>query len=350
VTPSDAAGAFRRWRLAFAEAARRGPSGLTSTWFRMAGHPVRVRTAGSRLAALIAEGWCHLRTPSPPAATRPLHVDLWDTRETGVAATECPVTIDPAERHPFRVSADHRYVAHRWPGALSWLDRRGDHVVGCVEDAAALSPPARGRLVEPLLLVWLRDRSVQLVHAGLVARGRQGLLLLGGSGAGKSTAAIACARAGFAFLGDDKVALRPGPEGVYEGHSLTGVAYLEPRQLARFPDLAPWRLEGPPGDGKALLPLSRVPAVSLGVGGPIRALAIVRGGDPGDGGVRPASRRDALLAAGLSTVLQLPIDQARALPLLGDLARRLPAFWLDLGPDLADIPRRAAAILDVAGV
>jgi hypothetical protein len=285
----DAAAAFRRWRQTFEEAVRRRPSALTSAWYRIAGHPVRVRTAGGRLAAVIAEGWRHLETPAPPlSAERSLHVDLWDARETEVAATASPVAIDPTERFPFRVSADRRLVAHGWPGVLSWLDRGGDHVVGCVDDAAELAPQARGRLVEPLLLLWLRDRSVQLVHAGLVARGAQGLLLLGRSGAGKSTAALACAWAGFAFLGDDKVALGPGPGGTCEGHSVTGVAYLEPGQLARFPDLAPWRLKGPTGDGKALLPLGRVPTLRLGACAPLRALAIVRVGDPPAGGARPA--------------------------------------------------------------
>ena len=154
---------------------------------------------------------------------------------------------------------------------------------------------------------------------------------------------------GFAFLGDDKVALGPGPAGAYEGHSVTGVAYLEPGQLARFPDLAPWRLEGPTGDGKVLLPLGRVPALRLAACAPVRALGDRARRHPGAGGARPASRRDALLAAGLSTVLQLPIDQARALPALGDLVRRVPAYWLDLGPDPADIPRHAGAILDAAG-
>ena len=105
---------------------------------------------------------------------------------------------------------------------------------------------------------------------------------------------------------------------------------------------------GPTGDGKALLPLGRVPTLPLGACAPLRALAIVRVGDPPAGGARPAARRDALLAAGLSTVLQLPIDQARALPGLGDLVRRLPAYWLDLGSDPADIPSHAGAILDAA--
>jgi hypothetical protein len=352
VTLRDADAAFRRWCRTFAAAARRRPSSLATAWYRIAGHPVRVRTVGGRLAAVIDESWRHLGTPPPPgSATRTLHVDLWDAQETQVPAAVLPVAIDPSERFAFRVSADRRFVAHGWPGVLSLLDRRGDHVVGCVADAAWLTPQARGRLVEPLLLVWLRDRSVQLVHAGLVARGPQGLLLLGRSGTGKSTAAIACARAGFAFLGDDKIALGLRPEGAYEGHSLTGVAYLEPCQLARFPDLAPWGLEGPVGgDRKVLLRLGCVPAVHLAAGGPIQALAIVRIGDSGDGGLRPASRRDALLAAGLSTVLQLPIDQPRALPALGDLVRRVPAYWLDLGADPMDISRHAGAILDGAVV
>jgi hypothetical protein len=54
------------------------------------------------------------------------------------------------------------------------------------------------------------------------------------------------------------------------------------------------------------------------------------------------------LAAGLSTVLQLPIDRARSLAVLADLVTRVPAYWLDLGPDLDDIPRRVTDLLDAA--
>jgi hypothetical protein len=51
----------------------------------------------------------------------------------------------------------------------------------------------------------VRARGMVPLHAACVGRGRRGLLLLGDSGAGKSTMSLACALDGCAFLSDDGV-------------------------------------------------------------------------------------------------------------------------------------------------
>lgn len=101
--------------------------------------------------------------------------------------------------------------------------------IGLGPDRLAVCEPARGRarlwarhgsdedawlLSHPLftlpLVEMLKRRKLWALHAaGLQWNGRT-VVLAGASGAGKSTLAIALARSGFAFLGDDTLFLAPG--------------------------------------------------------------------------------------------------------------------------------------------
>lgn len=63
-------------------------------------------------------------------------------------------------------------------------------------------------LYGPVLALALRMRGVLALHASGVLVDGRAVLLVGGNGAGKSTTAAACARAGLTVLSDDVVALR----------------------------------------------------------------------------------------------------------------------------------------------
>ena len=64
-----------------------------------------------------------------------------------------------------------------------------------------------------------------------------GALLLGASGAGKSTTTLACLASGLAIAGDDFVLVEPaGIDAVV--HSISTTAKLSRAALLRFPDLA----------------------------------------------------------------------------------------------------------------
>src|SRR5262245_22761595 len=64
------------------------------------------------------------------------------------------------------------------------------------------------------LVELLKRRGMYSAHAACLAVGGRGLLLAGVSGAGKTTLALALARAGLQFLGDDTVFVAPSPSGV----------------------------------------------------------------------------------------------------------------------------------------
>jgi hypothetical protein len=77
--------------------------------------------------------------------------------------------------------------------AFAWLNQDALH------DQAYL----RYHFLEGIALTLLAGRYVIPLHAACVERAGKGVLLCGNSGAGKSSLAFACARAGWRFLSDD---------------------------------------------------------------------------------------------------------------------------------------------------
>jgi hypothetical protein len=91
--------------------------------------------------------------------------------------------------------------------------------------------------LEAMAYMLLTQRYVVSVHAACVEYGGAGILLCGKSGAGKSTVAFACARAGFTYVSDDCTWMLAGDEEL----TATGKPHLVRfRQDAgrHFPELA----------------------------------------------------------------------------------------------------------------
>jgi hypothetical protein len=88
-----------------------------------------------------------------------------------------------------------------------------------------------------LALSCLAQRYVTPIHAACVARNGGGILLAGDSGAGKSSLAWACARAGLTYLSDDATwLLRHSEEPVLIGRPQR--MRFRPEALQLLPDLA----------------------------------------------------------------------------------------------------------------
>src|SRR5262249_41636965 len=82
---------------------------------------------------------------------------------------------------------------------------------------------------------WLGDSACQPIHGGAVGSAEGGVLLAGGSGAGKSTVALSCVRAGWRYAGDDYLAVRTdGGEAFVD--NLYGSARLTVEGAERFPE------------------------------------------------------------------------------------------------------------------
>ena len=80
----------------------------------------------------------------------------------------------------------------------------------CWFPASSIPSWAVGQPCSPLVPAAIEGSGWVLGHAGAVGRDGRFLLLLGPGGAGKSTATLACIRAGWDYAGDDFLLLNPG--------------------------------------------------------------------------------------------------------------------------------------------
>jgi hypothetical protein len=193
-------------------------------------------------------------------------------------------------------------------------------------------------------LFWaLAGSGRHLVHAGAVGDERGGILLVGASGSGKTTMALAALMAGLRYVSDDYVLITTdsGPQ----AHNVFATAKLLEGHLERFPELAVHARRfglGEP-DEKFVLYLPAACPGALTTALRLRAVAVPRitGGTTA---VRPTSAGEALLALAPSTIMQMPYDGGAVLAPLGRLLRSLPSFAIDVGDD----PDGLAGALDEA--
>ena len=91
-------------------------------------------------------------------------------------------------------------------GMQFWMDRHGTKLWASWPSHSSVEEAAT-YLLGPVLGLLLRFRGVTCLHASAVAIGKSAIAFVGAEGAGKSTTAAAFARAGYAAVSDDVVAL-----------------------------------------------------------------------------------------------------------------------------------------------
>jgi hypothetical protein len=330
--------AFGNMRAAFAQAVSTRPSELHEFFYVFAGRHVCLRILGSELAANIDRPFSHLRVEGPVLSSE-LTIELWDANKTQSSST----SVDPDRPwHETTVtSQDGRYVGQRLPHTFSCLDREAGHIVGSISWHERIFIYERAKPLARLLLNWHNDRNVPIIHTALVARNNNGVLVAGKSGSGKSTSSLACIIGGFDYLGEDYTGLERCGDG-YIGHSLYNSVFVNTNHLERFTQLAPYAIRGRlPHEEKSVVILSQVLPQRLARAVPIRAMVMPRVNSEAGTRIDPASKGEALLALGPSSLLQVPNRTlgVRGFTRLAELVERIPCFRMELGSDLSSIPQ-----------
>jgi hypothetical protein len=341
--------AFRSMSSSFERALVGHPELVTTSDCLVAGRLARLRIVGPDLARRIERPLAHTWVREDPALAPQLRIDLWDEAATGVRCDGCPPALAPDAKHQVATaSADGRFVVYKAVETRSALDRAHQHLVGWISASGRLTVYERSRpLVAPLLL-WLMDRDVQGLHAGLVARDGTGVLIGGPSGSGKSTTALSCVQAGLDYLADDCLGLEETSEGKFLGHSLYGSANLAPDHLERLPWLAPHGIRGGgPWEDKSLLMLSNITPGQLARSASITAVVLPRVVPSPRTTFRPASKGEAVLRLAPSSLFVLPHARGAraAFEKLSRLIQSVPSYWLELGQDLDGIGFQVNEIL-----
>jgi hypothetical protein len=306
-------------------------AGSVSRTYHLTGRCVRLRFAGEALVSLLTPALAHLETEDRrnPDVT----VCCWDTATTGVQVPEAllslvgwmyqgrsglfgrPETSEDAQRIGRSVSAFdmNRNLAVQWfpsPESVTAQDRAAPLLV--------------------LLNVLLSTPGTHLMHAGAVGQSGVGVLLVGRGGSGKSTTALACLEEGLTFVGDDYVAIEAVPEP--RVWSLYAGAKVHADSLGLLPSLRECVVNAEEiGREKLVLSLHPARRPSLGETLRLGAVIVPRVVPGAHTRLTPLAPPRALLAAGPSTVLQLPQIGPGALPLLAAIIRRVPCFRLEIG-------------------
>jgi hypothetical protein len=215
---------------AFRDAAAR--VGAIESVRAVAGAPVRFRFAGAELVEHLLPTLEHLpETTDEPVFT----ASAWDTRSTGVPV---PLLAD-APRGP----APSRSIIGRERAVSSSTERTmcegNDRVAGegwfAIADAADLTTGERGAPFRLALHWWLTGRGLQLAHGGAVGLGGTAVLVVGPTGAGKSSTTLSCVEDGFDYVADDYCAVTTSSPP--SAHSLYSSAKIFDADTACYPKL-----------------------------------------------------------------------------------------------------------------
>lgn len=327
-----------RLRDAFDEALRaaRAEAPTVRIAVALGGLPVDLRVTGAALAESLFRPFRHLELDASTAEAAPvLTIEAWSWAETGVPLPRFPADLAPC-------SADGNTSYRQQPGGRALADRRAMRILAGYEGVATLSYSDLAKPFRSLLIPLLHDRGRQLLHGGMVVPrpGGPGLLLAGRSGSGKSTVALSALAAGLGFLGDDHVCVELEGER-FIGHSLYGTCGIAPGHLPEFAHV-PGQVTGAPDRAKRVVLLASEELPRLVRSATIGAIVVpaIRPGGP-TRSVR-ASRGEAMRALMPGSISPrfpgAPSHRHRQFEGIASLAARLPAFRLELGPDLATIP------------
>ena len=354
----EAFGQLEPIQASFREAAARH---LEERDYLLAGARVRLQSASAEMMRRLSHSFSHLEA-TPGAAEPELTIGLWDAVTSGTQPPPLPNTRDEEAPGAFFYYSDDRArvgfqlgtsgdarVLAVYPEAptpaMSVLERGGRRGWYWVEDAERIPYWEQATPMVYLLDWWLRDRNMHMLHAGAVGTATGGVILVGKSGSGKSTTTLSALQSELLYAGDDYVGVSLGGEPYV--HGLYGSGKLMPNHVERLPFLLDALANTDQLDvEKAVVYVHEHWPDNVSSGFPLRAIVAPRVTPGlGEARLREASALEGFTALAPSTVFQMHTRGQDSLTRVRRLVETVPSYVLELGSDIASIPRAIAELL-----
>lgn len=323
--------------------------------FRIGGRLVAMQFAGHGTPRNLVPALEHLEVKdceaaAPESLNAELTIHCWDSASTGVPLPpliealqqlirqNCYEHLSPRQEIKQISNAGFPATYEAGTGIFSVLDAKQRSAVYWLNDADDLKYYERGAPVRTILNWWLEPLNMQCIHAGAVGTPDGGILLTGKGGSGKSTTALACVESDLMYASDDYclVSSEPKPHvfSLYNTAKMCGLADLQrqPQYLPLIdnPNCGP--------DEKLLLFLHQHRPEKVITDFPLKAIFIPQVTGRPDTQLTPVRGAEAVRAIVPTTLFQLPGSQQAAFHRMTKLVRSLPAFRLELGTNIAEIP------------
>jgi hypothetical protein len=314
--------------------------------FRIAGALMELNFCNEGLASQFCRAFLHLE--AAPAAHPDLRLFVWDGATSGVepaglpgeAALETLRATPGSDQPSWNPSITSREGASKLmyeagTGAFTFVDTELRMGVYWVPDPDGIPYWDFGAPFRNVILWWLTQRGLLMVHGGAIGLPQGGLLLAGKGGSGKSTACLRSLETELFFAGDDYVCVEDGAHPTV--HSLYGSGKIMFDNLARVPSLRAHVTNPDGGDEKALLYPAEFAPDKMVASLPLRAIVMPRVTQNPGTRLEPASATQALTIMAPSSMFQLRGERRAAFEMMSRLVRKLPSYTLELGDDAGNL-------------
>ncbi len=299
------------------------------------GRQVKLHFASPALILSIVPALAHLENLLPGAAD--IEFFIWDSSSSTITPPDPP--FEAIDYHLYgqrAVADDGQIVVLHAPaiGLLAVYDRASRQGFFRVPSAQHLTIYDRAAPLQSLLHWALLETDWHIIHAAAVGFEDGGVLLVGNSGAGKSTTALSCLEhPELHFLSDDKCLATISPQP--EAFGLYSSAKLWDDMLEIMPHFKPLVTEWAENESrcKGLVYLHPDFENRLVKRFPIKAIIVTRVANQSYASFEPARSKDVLKILGPSTLVWLPGAQGKSLNFITRLVGALDCYFMDLALD-----------------
>jgi hypothetical protein len=267
-----------------------------------------------------------------------------------LGGTPLPHRFLPSDISRYSVYEDERYLTIWLPAPDSvlyvWDFESNAGVMWCT--TATMPPWMLGRPMLPLIHAYATQTEWCPLHASAVGRNGKFLLMIGPGRAGKSTAALSCAAAGWQYAGDDFVLINPTRRQVEPLYTSARLRVNGPKELAASLSRFIFAESNEYNDPRFEIRFGAREREAFISGGSIERVLIPRR----DGGrnfqTERAKPSEVFSAMMTHTRLCAPGRAEQLTKKLFSAVRMLPAYFVETGNDVTAIPAGLQPILDGA--
>ncbi len=350
VSDSEAESFFNSAQAAFADTASR--HGVLERSVQIADKLIRLRFVGEAMLDQVMPPFAHLECEANPTDWAAWNKDelavlIWDSQSTGAATLQPPWSKD--DFSPFGQvlpcsSGRYRAVYESDGRLLSMTDLAANRAVYWARDSRLLPFHVLATPLRAILSSWLSQFGYEFAHAAAVGDGNGAVLIVGKGGSGKSSTALTSLEAGLSYLSDDYCLFSAGNSPQAFGVYSTAKIFNSDRPFYPLVANSVGSISCSATD-KRLYFLAPLVAEKLARQRPIKALLFPRIGTA-EVGLRQLTAKEAFLAIADSSSVLFPYSLGRGIGVFGDIARKIPAYSLDLGPDRGEVVKIISGLLE----